>query len=207
MDDAKLLEADGVVMVLRSSILTGGHSLEFIPDAVARLIRENLWQERIDSHTRSVERFATFDEFVETKPSRGLGTTVRRLQQLCQDRPDVLDLIDQARQRPNGINQYSEGFDNVQTLAPTGNSTDAALRRLRKDRPDLHQRVINKELSAHAAMIEAGFRKKTFTLPEEPRAAARALYHHYNCNDFQVLLTALHEEWQHEQSPQNSPYH
>ena len=32
-----------------------------------------------------------------------------------------------------------------------------ALPRLRKDRPDLHEQVVNKELSAHAAMKRAGF--------------------------------------------------
>ncbi len=200
MDDQHLTRADMVVTALRSSMATGNDSLSFIPDMVAKVIRDDLWRERIDGHTRTLERFATFDEFVETQPSRGLGTTVRRLQQLCQDRPDVLDLIDQARQRGEVKGKRNDLLYIVQEVqAPTGNRTDAALRRLRKDRPDLHQRVINKELSAHAAMIEAGFRKKTFTLPEEPRAAARALYHHYNCNDFQVLLTALHEEWQHEQ--------
>ncbi len=80
---------------------------------------------------------------------------MRRLQQLCQNRPDVLDLIDQARQRKHGGDRSK--IDNIQLAAPSGTSTDAALRRLRKDRPDLHQRVINKELSAHAAMIEAGY--------------------------------------------------
>ncbi len=207
MDDAKLREADGIVMALRSSIRSGGHSLELIPDAVARLICENLWQERIDSHTRNLERFATFDEFVEARPSRGLGTTVEKLLQLCQDRQDIVSLIEQVTQRgrgnPTGVNQYNSGIgysitNSTKPRRTHGTDLVTSLRRLRKDRPDLHQRVINKELSANAAMIEAGFRKKTFTLPEEPRAAARALYHHYNCNDFQVLLTALHEEWQHE---------
>lgn len=36
----------------------------------------------------------------------------------------------------------------------------AAIRRLRKSRPDLHEKVMNSELSANAAMVEAGFRKK-----------------------------------------------
>jgi hypothetical protein len=43
---------------------------------------------------------------------------------------------------------------------PAGNSTAAFLRRLRKDRPDIHIRVLAGEISAHAGMIEAGFRKK-----------------------------------------------
>ncbi len=82
-------------------------------------------------------------------------------------------LIDQVDQRREGApvgnhNASKSTVDNVNSCIeprPTGTSTDYALRRLRKDRPDLHQRVLNKELSPNAAMIEAGFRVKTFTLP------------------------------------------
>ena len=44
-------------------------------------------------------------------------------------------------------------------VSPSGNSRAAFLRRLRKDRPDIHARVLAGELSPHAGMIEAGFRK------------------------------------------------
>ncbi len=88
---------------------------------------------------------------------------MRRLQQLCQDRPDVLDAIDQARQRKHGGDRKSSEAviksNNVTLDSKRGNRVDHALRRLRKDRPDLHQRVITKELSAHAAMIEAAVYK------------------------------------------------
>jgi hypothetical protein len=39
--------------------------------------------------------------------------------------------------------------------APTGTSAAAALRRLCKDRPDIHARVLAGEISAHAGMVEA----------------------------------------------------
>ena len=42
----------------------------------------------------------------------------------------------------------------------TRRRADSCLRRLRKDRPDIHARVLAGELSPHAGMIEAGFRKK-----------------------------------------------
>lgn len=78
-------------------------------------------------------------------------------------RAKEIDAKDVANQRPIGINQYSEGMDNnknvVNTL-PTGNSAARALRKLRKDRPDIHACVLAGELSPHAGMIEAGFRKK-----------------------------------------------
>jgi hypothetical protein len=44
--------------------------------------------------------------------------------------------------------------------APTGNSAAAAMRRLRKDRPDIHARVLAGEMSANAGMVEAGFRQR-----------------------------------------------
>ncbi len=56
----------------------------------------------------------------------------------------MLDLIDQARQHPHGVHRPADVYNvNIsKAKRPTGNRTDTSLRRLRKDRPDLHQRVI-----------------------------------------------------------------
>jgi hypothetical protein len=51
---------------------------------------------------------------------------------------------------------------------PTGTSQSAALRRLRKDRPDLLELVLNGDMSAHGAMVKAGFRPKLFQAPWDP---------------------------------------
>ena len=75
------------------------------------------------------------------------------------DWQEVIDALDKALQRPSGNPNRDEEtgrlapspiFDNVQdrSKAPTGTSESAALRRLRKDRPDLHARVLAGELSA-----------------------------------------------------------
>jgi hypothetical protein len=67
---------------------------------------------------------------------------------------------------------YDENCDiQGHPLAPTGTSTAAALRRLRKHRPDLHELVLADQMSAHAAMIKAGLRKPR---PPEERAAFTA---------------------------------
>jgi transcriptional regulator with XRE-family HTH domain len=52
---------------------------------------------------------------------------------------------------------------------------NCALRRLRKDRPDFIARVLAGELSPHAAMVEAGLRKKRpdWTVPPTGRVAVR----------------------------------
>ena len=75
------------------------------------------------------------------------------VQRVVADDPVAVDLLDQALQRPSSIHAHN----NVQgTEAPVGNSQAAALRRLRKDAPELHAEVLAGNLSAHAAMVKAG---------------------------------------------------
>jgi hypothetical protein len=72
-----------------------------------------------------------------------------------------VDKKDRANQRPGGRPKdqtVNTENDDVNSLRPVGNSAATALRRLRKDRPDLHARALAGEISANAAMIEAGFR-------------------------------------------------
>jgi hypothetical protein len=63
--------------------------------------------------------------------------------------------------RKTGI-EMLESVDNIHgnNERPSGTSRQAAVRRLRKDRPDLLEKVKAGELSANAAAIEAGFRKR-----------------------------------------------
>jgi hypothetical protein len=71
------------------------------------------------------------------------------------------------------INFLYEEKIGIQEVAPTGTSSEAAHRRLRKDRPDLHERVLTGELTANAAMIEAGFRKARRYVPNQKSVLAR----------------------------------
>jgi hypothetical protein len=77
--------------------------------------------------------------------------------------PEALDLLDRVTVNGQGGgrgNQHTGGkHDNVMdaTKSEQGHSRQYALRRLCKSRPDLHERVLRKELSAHAAMKKAGF--------------------------------------------------
>ena len=101
-----------------------------------------------------------------------LRACVERLRTICQVAEDVeaLDLLDQMTNETcvsHGGDRRSDTFkgDNV-TLENTalhlesGNTATYALRRLRKDRPDLHTRVLAKELSPHAKRCWYGRRRK-----------------------------------------------
>jgi len=110
---------------------------------------------------------------------------VRQLIQKRAAAAQQADGADQASKRKAGGDRRSEAYrtkvdtqqNDVNLDQPDGNSRATALRRLRKDRLDLHARVMNGELSAHAAMIETGFRKRHQRPKLTPVARAlRAFY-------------------------------
>jgi hypothetical protein len=69
------------------------------------------------------------------------------LKNICRDDNDALTLIDQAIQKRVG--RPAKTVYNLHDLdRPAGTSRDRSLRRLRANRPDLHARVIVKELPA-----------------------------------------------------------
>jgi hypothetical protein len=74
------------------------------------------------------------------------------------DAEDLLNL--RPAHRPKKAETVYNGAHVVNSSdRPAGNSRAYALRRLREQRPDIHARVLGGELSPHAAMVEAGFRR------------------------------------------------
>jgi hypothetical protein len=105
---------------------------------------------------------------------------------------DRLDQMNPSRQgeRTDLVNIVNE------VQRPQGNSTAQALRRLRKDRKDLHARVLAGELTPHAAMIEAGFRKKWVQLPPDVPGAVQALRRHFDESQIKEIVRKL--QWEKE---------
>jgi len=172
-----------IIQSLQRELIHGGHTLKAIPETISVIAEKDLWRERIEPQTGEAVTFESFEEFVTAPPLEGLGSSVRQLKHLCQDDKEALDWIDKATVgKPGGDRRSQEYKTNVNNInndsprkSPVGTSAAAAIRKLRKDRPDLHERVIAGEISPHAAMVEAGFRKKTFVVPEDLPSLARAL--------------------------------
>ena len=141
--------------------------LESLPGFILAIVKEKLWKRVWLQPNGRVVEFDSFEEYLTTKTPNGLGATVQGIKDICRNNVEALDAIDAALQQPVGTNQHSESeqeaVNNVNShepKRPAGNSRDAALRRLRSQRPDLHKRVLDGDCSAHAAMMEAGFRKQ-----------------------------------------------
>ena len=71
------------------------------------------------------------------------------------------------------MNQYVDGV-RITNSTKTDDAT-YALRRLKRDRPDLADEVIAGRISAHAAAVQAGFRRQTWNAPADPEALALAI--------------------------------
>jgi hypothetical protein len=98
------------------------------------------------------------------------------LKNVCRDDKLATDLIDEAVRNPDGRPKKTVSNRNSKRRKrPVATTRDHALRCLRDHRPDLHARVLEGELSAHRAMIEAGFRTRGFTVPDDIDAAAATL--------------------------------
>ena len=73
------------------------------------------------------------------------------IERLIKHDPKALDLLDRATVGPQGAHRYI-----VTVSEPTrGHARQYALRRLRKDRPDLHARVLAGEMKPHRALVAA----------------------------------------------------
>jgi hypothetical protein len=168
---APLLANDEVVTMLRSSLGSTEHGLGTVPNAVKVVIRDDMWRERTLAATGQYVSFDSFAAFVTTPPLEGLGATLDQLRGICRGDREALDAIDRATQNAHGV--HVGDVDNV-NVRPGGNASAAALRRLRKDRPDLHAEVLAGEKSPHAAMVEAGFRTPTLSVPLTAEGVLRA---------------------------------
>ena len=185
-------ENDGFIEALQTAVNSADFGLDHLPQLLFRIIDEHRWQCRYVRALKREVEFARFTEFATTATPAGLGTSLVTLERMCSDDRTALDALEQATTggegNPTGINQYTKastgllgGTDNnvhssTSRESPTGNAARAALRRLRKDSPSLHARVLAGELSPHAAMLEAGFRKRMISIPiEDAERAARAI--------------------------------
>jgi hypothetical protein len=177
-----------LVEALSSSLEHGGVALGTVPKAVARVLSEGAWREFVTSRGEHVthERFA---DFVTMPPLKGLGSDIALVRRIVSDDIDALDLLDQALQNP--AHTHAD-VDNINISRPHGTSQSQALRRLRKNAPQLHADVLAGRLSAHGAMVRAGFRPKTVSVPvTKPEAVARSLLKYMSADDIAKLVAVL----------------
>jgi hypothetical protein len=174
---------------------SGNVNLDTMPQLILRIINEDMWRQRAIPQRRWAlsREFTTFEEFVTGVPLDGLHTSVQMLKDVCRRDLRAVEAIDRATQHEPSLHT---GGNNIPGR-PEGTSQAKALRHLRKDRPDLLERVLlpkghKDRLTAHQAMIVAGYRYRTLTVrADDPEHAARTLRKHYTDPEQRQLLADL----------------
>jgi len=172
-----------IVSSLRHALGRGEFGLAYVPKLIKEAIDNQAWEEFYDEVERDVLHHSSFESFVTTEPPEGLGTDVRMIQNMCRDHRDVLDEIDKVTQGVTGVHNMN--------TRPWGTSAAQALRKLRKDAPEVHAKVIAGDISPNAGMIKAGFRKKTMQCPVEVEAVVRAIRSHFTEQEIEKIGTFL----------------
>jgi hypothetical protein len=171
------LKANALVNdALSSALRSGGNALDNIPALLKRVLLAESWRHFVTRRGDEVTH-ERFESFVVTPPLKGLGGTVDLIKRVVEDDKATLDLLDQALEGRQG--ERSDLVNNINEVRPQGTSQSQALRRLRKDEPELHAEVLAGNLTAHAAMVKAGYRPRTGTVRyDDPESTARSLRRH-----------------------------
>lgn len=182
-----------VVNSLRSALHKGEHGLSTVPGLLKRVLAEESWREFVTERGEHVEH-TRFAEFVTTPPMKGIGATVDLVKRVIAADPEAVDLLDRALAGRQG--ERTDLVDNIHEVSarPDGTSRDRALRKLRADAPELHAEVLAGNLTAHRAMVQAGFRPATFTVRPEPTSAARTLRKHMTAEQLAELARLITED-------------
>jgi hypothetical protein len=180
-----MLPADPIELLQHVMIEGGERAFGTVPLMLARVIQERLWADRRDQHG---EPFRSFEAFVTALLPEGLESSIDDLIAFCRKHEDVQRLIKgevdpSATPSEAGAKGGRGRKADSNATGFVGRGSTYALKRLKRDRPDLFQRVVAGELSAHAAAIEAGFRRRTFSVPDDVPAAAHAIRRHFGETD------------------------
>ena len=164
---------------------------DVLPGIIAKILRDGLWKHRT---TKDGRAFTSFREFCEYKLWWGLECPYDRMRAYCDHNEEARRLLAEDLEPVAAHGGKREARQDGNTNLPKGEGTTATytLRRLKRDRPDLATRVVAGELSAHAAAIEAGFRRPAITVTAaDPETAAQKIRATFGDEFALALGTAL----------------
>ncbi|MGW4253824.1 hypothetical protein [Streptomyces californicus] len=193
------LRARAVLINLLSTGLDNGASgLSSVPGLLRQVLEEGSWQHFITMRDEEV-RHDNFHAFITTPPLKGLGASEELVRRLVGRDTDLLDLIDRHMARAPGRPTASpRGGDTEGTVSnrhgsrPAGTTQAAGLRKLRKHAPHLLSQVTSGDLSVNKALIEAGLRERTVSVPvSRPDKTADVLRRHLSPDQLSALVALL----------------
>jgi len=157
-----------------SALSHGETSLSTFPKLLRRIIDERAWESR-RVPGKGIVTMQSLRELVTTPPVTGWGEEPSKIEAVIRDDAEVLAMWREAMKGRAGRPKADDKTRRNPTALKTDDRGRAYdLSRLQRARPDLFAQVAAGALSANAAAIEAGFRRRKGPR-ERAVAALRAL--------------------------------
>jgi len=176
-----------------------GKKIDNIPGLIEQLLAEDIWKKVYIEETERTVTYERFEDFVTTPPPEGLGTKVKELERLIGDDQDTHNKLNNALQGKPG-QKLKTNQQTIATLSQdsnskrrTGNSRFMNIRRLRESRPDLLERVLNREMTVNEAMIKAGYKKKRISVFAEVEPLVEKLKTEFSKKELNRIIKLLQE--------------
>lgn len=153
-----LTDKGNLVESLWHAVDNAAGNLENIPALVCRVIKTGAWQKRVQDG--EVFEHSRFIDFITAKPLSGCGWPPGKVEALIKGHSEVEELWEHVMKMPPGTR--TDLVDNINEVEgrSTGTSRRYILSRLKREDPKLFKQVVDGKLSANAAAIKAGFRRK-----------------------------------------------
>ncbi|MGW7341259.1 hypothetical protein [Streptomyces sp. NPDC054808] len=156
------------------------------------MLEEEAWREFTTPRGELI-RHEKFLDFLLAPPTAGLGADIALVRRIVANDPVASGLLEHAlKDAQNPDQNTSVAADDSHEEQQLSKTQQAALKRLQRDAPEIYKKVAAGELSANAAMVEAGFRTKTFSVPAtRPEACARSLKKNLSETHLRELIKLL----------------
>jgi hypothetical protein len=180
----------------------GLHNVQSAKKHYFEMIEQNAFNDILNKRSRH----EAYKSFIETPMLEGgLGSTDSDFQKYFRDHDDVLvkhrDLWSKG-DGGNGINQFtqigttnnvSSSYNKRNTIQ--GNRVDYSIDRLNKSgHTDLANKVIAKEISANAAMVQVGLRKPTISVKQTPDDFIRVINKLFDAEVINYIVSKISKQ-------------
>jgi|GEM_PF-6485764 len=167
-----------MIPTLTRSISEHKSNTSVVPDLINMLFEKYpdgtiKYKHFIIPHTGEEVRHETLDDFLAAHIPHGLQCTREDLRKWADYVPDRIkeevrselagDLGPQGRPEKPVINRF-----NAQVMKYSTSGQNYIIARLKRDNPEMAQKVLSGELSAHQASIKAGIRKEYIQMQRNP---------------------------------------
>lgn len=185
-----------VVREVISSTNEGAMVMSALPGLVRRLLDEEAWREFDAPGVGHVE-YRQFREFVEAEPPKGLGGRVSQLVTLCGTDEELRTRVERMAKEeipPAGpVGRPSADSEKVGGTNIKANQVEHVVARLKRDVPELAERVVSGEVSANAAARQMGWRHPRIVV-SSPERVAESLRRTMAPQDIARLIAILGEQ-------------